>query len=907
MAVLPGESDYSGIPSPRSGRVVARYDVTPVQEGVAALGAGLANFGKGITQLAERVAIKRIEQQAYDVETAYQQFQFEEAKAFNDAVRNIQPGQAAGFADTWTAGYRTRANAFANGYLTRQPDAVRRDYDQKLFGREREFYSNSLQFEEAEQERHSLIQLENTINNTVLPQVVAARDASNPQQALETAIRLGNQMIDQNPWTTAIQKEEQRTAWRERAQRAYVEGLPVEDVPRWLGTEPVSNADRIIEIESSGRTNAQPIDPATGEPLSSAYGPGQFIEGTWLGLLVKYRPDVISSHSNPDGTPNREALLALRTDPELSREMTVHYTEENTQYLSDNGLAPTPGSVYLAHFLGPGGAVTLLRSGREVAVEDILPANVISANRSVLEGKTVGEIIAWADEKMGSARTPQTPAILDAIPFEDRQALTADANAAMVRQRNEALAGQQAVYDQQYNDLLIGIHDGRYGLATIEDARRSWLTDYNDIARAEQVFEQYNAGQLKTAEAIAQFQNGDYWFNPNSEQDQDRTDLVFDAMGGLGALVNDDPDDPDAQAEAIARLRTVFTRTGIVPTEALDALTGGMYAADVNIRTSALTLLDGLYRENPTAVNQALTDTQLERLQTFQTLSPFMTPEQMTEILDPSQDPRDVERRQVLAREGRELAAEVDVGVILNAFDPGIFAGQPLAPAEPSVMTSLRNDFEDLYGHYYSLTGRQDLAQQMALRNLQTKWGITNTGPDRRLVPYPPENFYQPVDGSYAWMRQDLETFIEEIYPDARYYEVVASRQTEAHLDTGHPPYDIFIIDAQGVARTVQNFEFEFERYRQESLDRFAIDRQNALREDNFFQELPRLPAGQVLPGYLTPETMTDADRAALNTDLDARQAEIDAVRQRAQNQQQRLQLILRREDARIRLLGTIP
>ena len=47
---------------------------------------------------------------------------------------------------------------------------------------------------------------------------------------------------------------------------------------------------------------------------------------------------------------------ADRTDPQLSREMTAAYANKNHAILSKAGVPVTPGTTYLAHFAGPGGA-----------------------------------------------------------------------------------------------------------------------------------------------------------------------------------------------------------------------------------------------------------------------------------------------------------------------------------------------------------------------------------------------------------------------------------------------------------------------------------------------------------------------------------------------------------------------
>lgn len=160
-------------------------------------------------------------------------------------------------------------------------------------------------------------------------------------------------------------------------------------------------AARTIAAESGG-------DPSARNPNSSAGGLGQFIDATWLAMLAKHRPDI-------QGTP--QELLALKFDPALSRAMTDAYAKDNGAILQNAGLPVTPGSTYLAHFAGPGGAVKVLQSDPNAPVSDILGAAAVNAN-PFLRGMTAGQLQAWADRKMGGPATaaPQASLATAAIP-----------------------------------------------------------------------------------------------------------------------------------------------------------------------------------------------------------------------------------------------------------------------------------------------------------------------------------------------------------------------------------------------------------------------------------------------------------------------------------------------------------
>ena len=149
--------------------------------------------------------------------------------------------------------------------------------------------------------------------------------------------------------------------------------------------------DNIIAAESGGDANAR-------NPRSSAGGLGQFIDSTWLNMMAKYRPDITGSRSD---------LLALKSDPNLSKEMVANYAAENENTLKSAGLEASPGNIYLAHFAGPHGAVKVLQSSPDAPVSAILGEAVARAN-PFLNGMSAADLKAWADKKVGGSGEAQS-------------------------------------------------------------------------------------------------------------------------------------------------------------------------------------------------------------------------------------------------------------------------------------------------------------------------------------------------------------------------------------------------------------------------------------------------------------------------------------------------------------------
>jgi hypothetical protein len=115
------------------------------------------------------------------------------------------------------------------------------------------------------------------------------------------------------------------------------------------------------------------LNPTAKASTSSAHGLFQFIEQTWLGMLKErgpalgYAPYADAIARRPSGEyavsdPRmRGAVMNLRSDPTANALMAGAYTRMNAGKLAERlGREPTGGELYIAHFLGSGGASQLI-------------------------------------------------------------------------------------------------------------------------------------------------------------------------------------------------------------------------------------------------------------------------------------------------------------------------------------------------------------------------------------------------------------------------------------------------------------------------------------------------------------------------------------------------------------------
>jgi len=151
------------------------------------------------------------------------------------------------------------------------------------------------------------------------------------------------------------------------------------------------------------------LNPHAGASTSSARGLFQFVEQTWLGTLKQAGPalgygryaDAItrtaSGHYEVQDPTLRGQILKLRNDPVANAVMAGAFTKANASYLAQKlGREPSEGELYIAHFLGAGGAARLISeaASNPNATAATAFGNAAAANPSI-----------FYDHRNGTART----------------------------------------------------------------------------------------------------------------------------------------------------------------------------------------------------------------------------------------------------------------------------------------------------------------------------------------------------------------------------------------------------------------------------------------------------------------------------------------------------------------------
>ena len=169
------------------------------------------------------------------------------------------------------------------------------------------------------------------------------------------------------------------------------------------------------------------FNPRASASTSSARGLYQFIGQTWLGTVKeagaqlgygKYAAAITKSPSGSYSVSDpaaRSAIMKLRDDPDAASSMAAVLTQSNSFKLTGKiGRRPTDGELYMAHFMGVGGAARLISNVEDnpnTSAARMFP-NAAAANRSIFfdrsgRARSVSEVYSVLSSRYAGAANSQ--------------------------------------------------------------------------------------------------------------------------------------------------------------------------------------------------------------------------------------------------------------------------------------------------------------------------------------------------------------------------------------------------------------------------------------------------------------------------------------------------------------------
>jgi hypothetical protein len=171
------------------------------------------------------------------------------------------------------------------------------------------------------------------------------------------------------------------------------------------------------------------FNPTAGALTSSAHGLFQFIDQTWLATFKEAGPqlgyggyaDMITKSSDGSYSVSdpaaRKTIMSLRDDPTVASNMAAALTQYNSFQLTGMiGRRPSDSELYMAHFMGVGGAAKLIGNAEDnpqASAARLFP-NAAAANRSIFydrssgRARSVSEVYSVLQQRYAAAATAPT-------------------------------------------------------------------------------------------------------------------------------------------------------------------------------------------------------------------------------------------------------------------------------------------------------------------------------------------------------------------------------------------------------------------------------------------------------------------------------------------------------------------
>lgn len=793
--------DIGGIPSTQVDDSVGR--------GLQRLGGAISDHASTMAALDNRRLQQQMQMEEFATNQELQRLQDDMSAAFAETQANIDPS-GKGFTDTVSGIYNKRAEAF----IKNVPDALKPKFTELLATARNQWVDKAAAAEVDQRNTWYRTGITDRVN---VLQTQVFNDPAMFDAAKEDAFRTIDasglpptekgelKRKTEEMFSLAVGEREVRDAEANPAsaasarQRLGVQGTAVDQF-----------VDRIIGIESGGRADAK-------NPNSSATGAGQFISSTWLGMVRKYRPDLMNGRTNGE-------VLALRNDYALSREMTRLYAQENANFLATQGLAQTPGNIYLAHFLGPRGAAQVLKAAPGASIESIVGPDAVKAN-GFLSGKTAGWVVSWADKKMGGAKAASAPADPRYASLNLAQRLSIYDNIQAAAQRGQTAINtqQKALYDAEKGRLELGIQTG-----DVASVAQIMSSNMNDGHKADLIaaLRTRQGDNIKIAEAVAAFQAGNLRADPYSGDDRKTVDGVYDAI---------QKSVPEDQVQAVTE--DLIAQSGIVPQKVHNSIRAGIESTVPSDVEAALMQADRIAQINPAILGRRDGGAEIQKkADDFRhyvnnlNMSTADAAKKIAELNDP-QKQRDRKALEPAAKEFRKQIENDDIGAM---FDDSIFgwASNPDVGFNEAQRLGIQAEYIAIAEEqFFQVNGNPELAKNRAREELKRLYGVTNISGRSVVMKHPPERYWPEMPGNdpYGYVRDqmadELGRFIDDDalpgwFPNEKARAaglpamrkeavlnsliVVSTPETDAMIKAGQmPAYFVGYVDPNGNIQTV--------------------------------------------------------------------------------------------------------
>ena len=471
-------------------------------------------------------------------------------------------------------------------------------------------------------------------------------------------------------------------------------------------------------------------------------GVGHYAWGVHVGggSVAAWGPDTTSATLDPTFAA---AIEAGRAGLPVGEDA-VARREGNAAGLRAIGAPITPTNEYLAWNLGVADAARVLSRSPDTLLSDIFTPETMTENPQY-EGMTVSDIMNDA-ERAVTVKSSDIAAQQVQIDQIDDPEVRAMASAALndrldVRRRSEnAVAAEYAERLESNDDTL-----------TEQDILRDHRMSDQQQAALVRNLREARKGQIAVQQTVANLNNENYAWDMYDTSQRNAVDDAYAA--------SIDGADPLTDANALANAYQIAGATGFVPKTMFNALRAAALSGDPARLAQAMEFAGRVIDENPTAIRAYSGRTDIENaLSDYRLFAQFGTAEEAAAKvieLQQADTPRNI------TDAADDATERLRISDITSHFDDSMWSSPNAGNA--TEQAAMMAEYQALFRYQFLATGNDAVSRNRALDELGRIYGPNTVTGSRRIMKFPPQNFYPAVNGSQDWMGAQVESEVNAL------------------------------------------------------------------------------------------------------------------------------------------------
>lgn len=409
--------------------------------------------------------------------------------------------------------------------------------------------------------------------------------------------------------------------------------------------------------------------------------------------------------------------------------------DANRAKLDDMGVPVSPGSEFFAAVADTDTAALIFSVDPEVIAWPLLSPEVIAAN-PMLENMTVGQVRSWAERK-GTVKANDIAARRTQIDqIEDTEvrdiALSALNDHYQQRKRMEDASALDYQTRVDYNDSTLTEQQIADDHSLSDASQRSLIADLQSQRK--------DAREIQ--ETLSTLADDSALIDPYDSGTRGKVDNAYTA------LLNGES--PMSQTGMVTAGQFV-QRTGFVPRPMFNALRSAANGNDPAALATAMEFAGQALQMQPNAFGpmDGSSDV-LNNLADYKFYSGMMGGEAAAA--------RMIENRNSTAPknvtdQAKDLAKDLKPEQVTDFMAE---RGADVTMGSPAQQAAIMGDYDRLFREAYAKTGDEGLARNRALEDMARVYGPNSVTGDKRIMRFPPQQFYPQVVGKPDWMRDQI-------------------------------------------------------------------------------------------------------------------------------------------------------